>query len=310
MPAGERLALAECRALIARGEAAAAAQRLRGLSVPPALAAARDLFEGIALCHQARHAEAAGAIGRAVAAAPGNQLAKNWAAVVRARRGELAGAVRDLLSAGLMPFDEILIELSLIFENHLLCHPERRPPTGLDPAVLRAMGTGDLRTAPPPRRLSPRAFERAYTGGDFHALLRHAAHALARPSLKSEGRMVVIHCLHESGLAAEALAMARDLAAALPGAPEVQSQLGLAAIRAGDLRAALEALARVRIEGPEDFNCHCHLGLAALRAGDEAEARRFFTKAFHDYFIGTYEDSWARLWRAITSDHFLREASL
>lgn len=234
-----------------------------------------------------------------------NRLARNRQAVARARQGELGAAIREIQSVGLIPYEEILVELGLIIENHLLCHPERRPPTGLDAAVLRAMARGDLGGAPAPRRLRARAFERAYQRGDHRALLAHAAACLRSRGGTLEGQMVLVHCLRESGLTQEALTLSQGLAEQVSNHAPVLSQLGLTAVHAGDLRTALTALSRVAIEGPEDFNCHWHLGLAALRAGDEGEARWFFTKALRRYFIGTFEDSWTRLWGIATSPGFL-----
>lgn len=305
MATGTRLDLAEARMLIEQGQSDEALERLRSLDFPPRLEPVREIFQGVGAFRQAELQRAESHIAQALERQPDNRLAANWRAVVRARRGELEQAVRDLLAAGLVPYNEILLELALIYENHLLCHPRRRPPTGLDDSLLRAIAEGDLSSAPPPRRLGRAGFERAYTRCRFDALLRHAIHCLGIPRLAIEGRMVLIHCLSESNLTEEALTLSRRLTEENSSHPMIQSQLGLCAVRAGLVGEALLALSRVGIEGPEDFNCHWHLGLAALRAGDEGEARWFFQKALRDHFIGSFEDSWSRLWWTITSEHFL-----
>jgi Flp pilus assembly protein TadD len=306
MPESPRLALHRARQMMEHGEAAEAAGLLASLRAPPTREHTRALFQGLAALRGGDAPEAERQTARAVALGPDNRLAANWHAVAVARCGDLRAAVVEIQRVGLVPYSGLLIELALLFENHLLCHPEKRPPTGLDPDILRSMAVGDLSAAPPPRRLGARAFERAYQRGNFRALLAHSSACLRSRHSDSEGRMVLVHCLSETRMDNDALDASRRLAQDVSDQAAILSQLGLIAVRAGDLREALTALAQVHIEGPEDFNSHWHLGLAALRAGDEGEARWFFAKALRDYFIGSFEDSWLRLWNAVTSRHFLQ----
>jgi Flp pilus assembly protein TadD len=297
-----RLALARARTLITEGHPESAAKLLAETEVSPGAESARVLFQAIAAYHTGDLGTADRCLTQARESGADFRFADNWSAIVQARRGDIGGAVRLLRECGLIPYTDILIELAVIFESHLLRHPDQRVRGGLDPDLLRAVAGDDLSSAPPAKRLSARGFETAYQRRDLPMLLAHAVHCLRQRTLRGDGRMILIHCLLESGLVTEALDASRALAEQCPQEPPVLSQLGLVAVRAGELREALLALSRVAIEGPEDFNCHWHLGLAALAAGDEGEARWFFAKALRDYFIGSFEDSWTRLWNTVTAE--------
>jgi Flp pilus assembly protein TadD len=291
---------------MASGDAEAARRLLSETEAPAGGEGALALFRGAAAYRLGDLGDAAEKFAEAAKQHPDHRLAANWAAVVQARRGDLTGAVRRLQKDGLTPYDDLLLELALLFESHLLNHPEHRPPTGLDPPVLCEMLAGEFAKAPPPRRLSQRAIESAYQRGHHAALLAHAHGFLRSHATQIDGKWLVIHLMNESGMFDEALQASITLNEENPGIAPLLSQLGLVAIRAGDVRRAVLALSQVEIEGPEDFNCHWNLGLAALRASAEDEARWFFGKALRDYFIGSFEDSWLRLWNAVTSEHFLK----